>query len=117
MKCQVSSNTTHTVMISREVEVPSYKHVCRGEKKKVNLGFNNDPGFITVENNKLIAYPEQNPDKNGKFKKAQISQDWEVLSKFFHIYNIEPNWLNCHFTWGWYDETTGGWTGCMGKVR
>ena len=46
MKCQVTSDTTRKVMISREVKVPSYKDICGGEKKKVNLGYNNYPGMF-----------------------------------------------------------------------
>ena len=42
--------------------------------------------------------------------------DWEILSKFFSMYNIEPNWLDCNETFGHYDDEQGGWTGCMGQV-
>ena len=54
MKCQVTSNTTRKVMISREVKVPSYKEICGGEKIRVHLGYNNQLMIITVENNKLL---------------------------------------------------------------
>ena len=46
----------------------------------------------------------------------QFSKEWEIFSKFFSTHNIEPNWLDCKMTWGWYDEELGGWTGCIGKV-
>ena len=42
--------------------------------------------------------------------------EWEVLAKFFSNHNIEPNWLDCNETWGWFDEDQGEWTGCLGKV-
>ena len=42
MKCQVTSDTTRKVMISREVKVASYKEICGGEKIRVHLGYNND---------------------------------------------------------------------------
>ena len=113
MKCLVTSQTTHMVMISRELKVASYKEICSGEKIKVNLGFNNDPGYLKVEDNKLLQDPPSSPVKG---KSTLISQDWEVLDKFFSLYNIEPNWLNCNFSWGWFDEEQGAWTGCLGKV-
>ena len=113
MKCQVTSDITRKVMISREVKVPSYKEVCGGEKKRVNLGYNNDPGFFKVDDNKLVQDP---PKRNEKGKFSDIPQNWEVLNKFFSLHNIEPNWLNCDYSWGWYDKEQGGWTGCMGKV-
>ena len=47
---------------------------------------------------------------------STMAFEWEVLSKFFSFHNIEPNWLDCNGTYGWYDEDLGGWTGCIGKV-
>ena len=114
MKCQVTSKSTHRVLISKEIEYKSYKDICSGEKKIVNIGFNNDENYMIVENKTLVmGIPKQ------KYIYAdwpQLSEDWEVLSTFFSIHNIEPNWLDCGFSWGWYDEELGGWTGCMGKV-
>ena len=77
----------------------------------VNLGYNN--GYLYVENNTLLPYPEV--DIVGG-KASYVSQEWEVLYKFFDTHNIEPQWLNCHFSWGYYDEEDGRWTGCMGTV-
>ena len=111
MKCQVTSDTTRKVMISREVKVASYKEICGGEKKRVHLGYNNDPTILTVENNKLIEEPPKRLLKN-----SYVSRVWEVLAKFFLIHNIDPIWHNCHFSWGSYDEEQGAWSGCMGKV-
>ena len=113
MKCQVTSNTTRKVMISREVKVPSYKEICGGEKSRVHLGYNNYPTIMNVEDNKLLKVPSKR-HLTGKWH--SIPQNWEVLYKFFSIYNIEPIWLNCHFSWGHYDKEQGAWSGCMGKV-
>ena len=114
MKCQVASSTTHNVLISKKISYKSYKEICRKEAKKVRLGFNNAWDLLVIENNTLIPYPPRSGFLYGQ--KSQWSYDWEVLSKFFSIHNIEPSWLDCDFTWGWYDEELGGWTGCMGKV-
>ena len=113
MKCQVTSSTTHDVLISKEIIWKSYKEICSGEKTKINLGYNNC-NILKVENNTLMPYPAIGTFLYGE--KSQLSQDWEVFSKFFAIYNIEPNWLNCNYSWGYYDEELGGWTGCLGKV-
>ena len=109
MKCEVTSNTTHDVLISKEIDYKSYKEICSGEPKKVNLGFNN----LWVWNNTLMPYPGPS-FVYGKY--STMSEDWEIFYKFFSIHNIEPNWLNCYWTYGHYDETLGGWTGCIGKV-
>ena len=115
MKCQVTSDTTHHVLISKEIlSSKSYKEICSGETKKVNLGYNNHWAIMKVENNTLIDWPIFS---NRIFGKSSVmSNGWEVLSKFFSIHNIEPYWLDCNFTWGWYDVELGRWTGCMGKV-
>ena len=97
-------------MISREVEVASYKDVCGGEKRRVNFGYFQYPNILEVEDNKLVEFMS--------IDKIELSDayDWEILKIFFSIHNIEPNWLNCNGVAGYYDEDLGGWTGCMGKV-
>ena len=121
MKCQATSDTSHDVLISKEIDYKSYKEICSGEKKKVNLGFNNEWNF-RVENNSLEHTPERNKpfdffDEKAIFgEQSQMPYDWEILSKFLSTHNIEPNWLDCNGTYGWYDEDLGSWTGCIGKV-
>ena len=128
MKCQATSNTTHEVLMSKEIDYKSYKEICSGEPKKVNLGFNNDFVLMKVENKTLMPYPQScgdfpyKPTENSKSNPclfgslATMTFTWEMFFKFFSIHNIEPNWLDCGFSWGNYDEELGGWTGCMGKV-
>ena len=113
MKCDSTSNTTHDVLISKEIRCKSYKEICNGERKKVNIGFNNDVPLMIVENNTLTSTPPQSFIKG---QNSWMAQTWEVFSKFLSQHNIEPNWLNCHFSWGWYNPDLGAWTGCMGKV-
>ena len=115
MKCQVDSSTTHDVLISREVTCKSYKEICRGEKKIVNLGYNSEYYFI-VENNSLVKRPKRKLINYLHGIYSQMAYDWENLSKFFSIHNIEPIWHDCNWSWGSYDSELGGWTGCMGKV-
>ena len=51
-----------------------------------------------------------------KGDRSNIAFNYEILSSFFENYNITPTWINCNYTWGWFDEETGNWTGCLGKV-
>ena len=107
MKCEVTSNTTHDVLISKEISYKSYKEICSGEPKKVNLGYNNEPAILEVKNNTLVHIPRK--PKNYMYGVySSLPYDWEVLSKFFSIHNIEPNWLDCNDTYGWYDDDLGG---------
>ena len=129
MRCQITSRTTHQVLISKEISYKSYKEICTEEPKKVNIGFLND-AFFKVENNTMMEFPQSCDDFPHKPELAEVSthnpciygaygymsRDWEVLSKFFSIHNIEPNWLDCNGIYGRYDEDLGGWTGCMGQV-
>ena len=110
MKCEASSNTTHDVLISKEISYKTYKEICSGEPKKVNLGFYD---MWNVWSNTLWPYPPAYSDLYGEY--SAMSEEWEIFYKFFSIHNIEPNWLHCN-TSGHYDEDLGGWTGCMGKV-
>ena len=117
MKCQATSNTTHSVLIGKEISYKSYKEICSGETKKVNLGFWGNWNGMKVENNSLVTIEK---DENYYYIHGKISSnmalDGEVLAKFFSIHNIEPNWLDCNGIFGHYDEDLGGWTGCVGKV-
>ena len=115
MKCQLTSSTTHEVMISKDIKVPSYKDICGGEPRKMNLGYNNQwqKWIIRVENNTLMHHP---PKQYVYGNSTDMSHDWEVLEKFFILHNIEANWLDCKMSWGGYDKNIGAWTGCMGKV-
>ena len=115
MKCQATSNTTHDVLISKEISYKSYKEICSGETKKVNLGFWGNFFAFKEENNSLVHIPRTLDDSITGTASA-MAYDWEVLSKFFSTHNIEPNWLHCNWTYGHYDEDLGGWTGCVGKV-
>ena len=115
VKCDVNSNVTHAVMISKGSSFKSYKEICSGEKKKVNLAYWGNWGGYIVENNSLVHIARKLLD-NIYARASNMPYDWEILSKFFSTYNIEQNWKHCNFTTGHYDEEMGGWTGCIGKV-
>ena len=115
MKCDVNSNVTHAVMISKDSSFKSYKEICSGEKKKVNLGHWGDWDGFKVENNSMVLIPRKLEDNIYAVGSA-MPYEWEVLSSFFSIHGIDQNWLHCNFTAGNYDEDLGGWTGCMGQV-
>ena len=115
MKCQATSNTTHSVLISKEISYKSYKEICSGETKKVNLGYYGNSRSFKVENNSLVQIKRE-PEDYIHGRSSIMPFDSEVLSKFFSTHNIDQNWLHCNFSSGYYDDELGGWTGCMGKV-
>ena len=46
-----------------------------------------------------------------------IPFDFEIIGEFLRQHNIKPNWIDCNYTNGWYDEELSKWTGDIGKVR
>ena len=103
MKCEVTSHTTHEVLISKEVSWKTYKEICNGEPRKVNLGYVINPfRFFKIENNSLVHIP-RGPKAYMYGHSPEMALNWEVLSMFFSIHNIEPNWLDCNYTYGWMD--------------
>ena len=62
IKCSINSNTTHDVLISKEIVYKSYKEICSGEPKKVNLGNWGNGDYFKVEDNSLVHIP-RNPEK------------------------------------------------------
>ena len=114
MKCEVTSDTTHDVLISEEIGFKSFKEICSEEAKKVNLGFVNTKES-QVWNNSMMEL-EKGPRRYIRGAWSQMLLDWEVFSKFFLFHGIEPNWLECTGGPGIYNGDLGGWTGCMGQV-
>ena len=88
-----------------------YQDICT-DKFIVNIAFNNEPGAFEILNNFMVKY-QVNPVK-GEF--SYIPRTTEILVIFFKNNNILVNWINCNFTWGWYDFETGKWTGAVGQV-
>ena len=79
----------------------------------INVAYNNDPGWFEIVNNSMVGYPVYSVE--GAY--SNIAYDFEILEIFFKTNNVIVNWLNCNYTWGWYDYDTGRWTGAVGKVK
>ena len=100
--------------VSKNVQ---YKDICN-EKFTVNIAYSNEPSDFKVfelVNNSMVEYPLSWSilSSDGSY----IAKDWEILSLFFQNYNIITNWVDCNFTWGYFDHVTGKWTGGVGKVH
>ena len=109
----MSHSSTFTLHMRDSGEVDDGKvwgDLCR--EKRVNIAYNNYRWIFGVndETGEMVRYPV-----TPAFE-AYI-YDWEILDSFFNIHDIVPVWINCNFTWGWYDEGSGKWTGAVGKVR
>ena len=111
----MSHSSTFTLHMRDNGEVDDGKvwgDLCR--EKRVNIAYNNDPGYFEVDDGtgEMVKYPVR--PVNGEM--SIIPYDWEILHSFFSNHDIVPVWINCYFTWGSYDEESGKWTGAVGKV-
>ena len=75
----------------------------------INVAYNDVPEFFEIANNSMVEYPYLEP---GTY--SYTPNDYEILEVFFK--NVKINWIDCNYTWGWYDHETGRWTGATGKV-
>ena len=94
-----------------------YKDICV-ERFTVNLAYNNDLAIFEVENNSLVDLREKYGYFHGEYVGlySYISDEDELLTTFISNYNLIVNWIDCNYTWGWFDYETGKWTGAVGKV-
>ena len=89
------------------------RDICQKQQHYATIAYNNDPGYFELDNEgKMVEYPV-NPVTGVR---TNIPFDYEILSSFLNIYKITPTWINCNYTWGWFDEETGRWTGAVGQV-
>ena len=93
-----------------------FSELCNTDQTLVKIGYNNVPGRFeySTESKSVVKYPVL-IETPVKFK-SSISYDWEIISSFFLIHNVEAEWINCNFDWGRYNETTRIWSGGIGKV-
>ena len=104
--------------VSKNVRYQDLCVVYTVERFSVNVAYNYDSEIFEVENNLMIdlrkKYGYTNGDMVGVY--SNTADNDEILSMFFLNHNIIINWIDCNYTWGWFDYETGKWTGAVGKV-
>ena len=95
-----------------------YQDLCT-DKVVINIAYNEEPSVLEIVNNSMLELSKKYGDLHGDWvgKYSSILYDDEILSKFFLHYNIIVQWINCNYTWGWFDYDSGKWTGAVGKVN
>ena len=95
-----------------------YQNLCE-ERFVISVAYNSEPNGFEIENNSMVdlskKYGYSIVDWIGTV--SYIPDDDEILSKFFLNHNILVNWIDCNYTWGWFDYETGKWTGAVGQVN
>ena len=98
--CLEDYNVKHVKAFVKDGRVHTNKELC--VRKIVRMAYNHEDGQFEV-------------DKDGKVVKTE-SRSTEVLISFFPSQNLTPVWENANYTWGWFDEETGRWTGACALV-
>ena len=96
-----------------------YNDLCTKEEHHARIAYNNEDPFFVIDNitNTMIEYPKYDRWQGFISDHGQNSHDWEILKSFFSNYNVKPTWINCNYSWGWFDDETGHWTGATGQVE
>ena len=83
-------------------------------KNHVVIAYNNDPPWFEVSNitGQMVKYPVE-----PYVRYHPIAQEWEIQAAFFKYNNITPHWINCNFTWGSLNNTSGQWSGAVGLIQ
>ena len=126
--CPGENERYHNLMISHDGSVNrdlEYKDVCpvaeldsEPDYHHINIAYNNEPGVFHLDNETrtMTEYKTSSVLQSSK-DYPSIPYSWEVLKIFIQHNNIVPNWIDCNYTWGWFDYETEKWTGAVGKVR
>ena len=94
-----------------------YKDLCK-EEYEVRIAYNNEYTNFEIDNitNSMVEYPYWISMVEAS-DYGQLSHEFELLTSFFSKFNIKPTQINCNYTWGWFDNATGRWTGAVGQVE
>ena len=104
----------HKLLIKDGKINKKYKELCDEPVHYPNIAYNNDPPWFDVDEATGVFTEYPLHVIAGDF--SSIPRDYEIMISFIKFYNIIPNWINCNFTWGWFNEETNSWTGAVGKV-
>ena len=97
--CLEESNVRQLKAFVKDGQVKTNKEMCG--RKIVRMAYNHEPGVFEL-------------DKDMKVVEIWIQS--KVLNSFFSSQNLTPVWENANYTWGWFDDETGRWTGAVGLV-
>ena len=89
-----------------------FDDVCK--EKHVHTAYNNEPGIFEVSNitEEMVEFPVA-----PYVEHSSMSYEWEIQKAFLETNNIKPKWLNCNYTWGTLNYTTGQWSGAVGMIQ
>ena len=89
-----------------------FDDVCK--EKHVYVAYNNEWPFFEVSNitGEMVRWPVE-----PYVVYSNVAWEWEIQAAFFKYNNITPHWINCNYTWGTLNYTTGQWSGAVGLIQ
>ena len=97
--CLEESDIRHVKAFVKDGKVDTNREMCR--RKIVRMAYNHEVGSFELDEDRKV--------KN-------ITRQNDALISFFSSQNLTPVWENANYTWGWFDEETGRWTGAVALV-
>ena len=82
-------------------------------EKHVFVAYNNWWDIFEVSEGEMLRHPPVWPG----VRWYSVAYEWEIQAAFFKYNNITPHWINCNYTWGTLNYTTGQWSGACGMIQ
>ena len=91
--------------------------VCTKEDRGVRVASNNDPPWFEVVNDATAEGAWGHTMVETEEKPHLYSWEWEIQKSFLDNFHLSPTFYDNNYTWGWWDESQGRYTGALGMVR
>ena len=82
----------------------------------MRVAYNNDPGSFEVVNDATVEGAWGHTMVEYK-EKPEYTWYWVIEKSFFDNFHLSPTFYDNNYTWGWWDESQGRYTGALGMVR
>ena len=95
-----------------------FDNICN--EKRVRIAYNNHPQLFVLnsKSGEMVNIPDfQGQPFPSVGLAAGVAKEWQIQALFFETNNVIPDWINCNFTWGTLNETTGQWNGAVGVIQ
>ena len=91
--------------------------VCTKEDRGVRVASNNDPPWFEVANDATVEGAWGHTMIKFEVTAGEISWQWERQQSFFNNFHLSPTFYDNNYTWGWWEESEGRYTGALGMGR
>ena len=83
----------------------------------MRVASNNDPPWFEVVNDATVEGAWGHTMVEYEERTYEYSWFWEIEKSFHDNFHLSPTFYDNNYTWGWWDESQGRYTGALGMVR